>query len=64
MSSIEKYPVEFFLADYCEINVCLNGGTCVMGAGKDPFICICADGFTGHVCNETEIGKSLIGYLY
>ncbi|XP_056595274.1 milk fat globule EGF and factor V/VIII domain containing b isoform X1 [Triplophysa dalaica] len=43
-------------ADYCEINVCLNGGTCVKGAGKDHFICICADGFTGHVCNETEIG--------
>ncbi|XP_056107050.1 milk fat globule EGF and factor V/VIII domain containing b isoform X1 [Rhinichthys klamathensis goyatoka] len=43
-------------ADYCEVNVCLNGGTCVTGAGKDPFICICNDGFTGHTCNETEIG--------
>ncbi|ROL43955.1 EGF-like repeat and discoidin I-like domain-containing protein 3 [Anabarilius grahami] len=40
----------------CEVNVCLNGGTCVTGAGKDPFICICNEGFTGQTCNETEIG--------
>ncbi|KAG7237152.1 hypothetical protein INR49_032753, partial [Caranx melampygus] len=42
-------------ADYCEVNVCSNGGTCVTGAGA-PFICICPDGFTGETCNETETG--------
>ncbi|XP_071400814.1 lactadherin-like isoform X1 [Centroberyx affinis] len=41
--------------DYCEVNVCSNGGTCVTGAGA-PFICICPDGFTGDICNETETG--------
>lgn len=34
------------------------------GAGKDPFICICNDGFTGQTCNETEIGNNLISYLF
>ncbi|XP_033843400.1 lactadherin-like isoform X1 [Periophthalmus magnuspinnatus] len=42
--------------DYCEVNRCLNGGTCVTGVGEDPFICICADGFTGDTCNLTETG--------
>ena len=42
--------------DYCEVNVCTNGGTCVTGAGA-PFICICPDGFSGETCNETEAGK-------
>ncbi|XP_033941581.1 milk fat globule EGF and factor V/VIII domain containing b isoform X1 [Pseudochaenichthys georgianus] len=41
--------------DYCKINVCSNGGTCVIGAGA-PFICICHDGFSGDTCNETETG--------
>ncbi|XP_076027182.1 milk fat globule EGF and factor V/VIII domain containing b isoform X3 [Genypterus blacodes] len=41
--------------DYCKVNVCSNGGTCVTGAGA-PFICICPDGFTGEICNETETG--------
>ncbi|XP_034731260.1 EGF-like repeat and discoidin I-like domain-containing protein 3 isoform X2 [Etheostoma cragini] len=42
--------------DYCEVNVCHNGGTCVTGIGEDPFICICVDGFGGDTCNLTEIG--------
>ncbi|KAM8893579.1 lactadherin-like isoform 1-T1 [Spinachia spinachia] len=42
--------------DYCEVNVCHNGGTCVTGIGEDPFICICTDGFAGDTCNLTEIG--------
>ncbi|XP_063053665.1 milk fat globule EGF and factor V/VIII domain containing b isoform X1 [Engraulis encrasicolus] len=42
--------------DYCEVNICLNGGTCVTGVGENPFICVCPDGFTGEKCNETEAG--------
>ncbi|XP_072237037.1 lactadherin-like isoform X2 [Leuresthes tenuis] len=42
--------------DYCEVNVCHNGATCVTGVGEDPFICICADGFAGDTCNLTETG--------
>ncbi|XP_029904248.1 lactadherin-like isoform X1 [Myripristis murdjan] len=42
--------------DYCEVNVCQNGGTCVTGVGEDPFICICVDGFGGNTCNLTETG--------
>lgn len=43
--------------DYCEVNLCHNGGTCVTGVGDDPFICICADGFGGDTCNLTETGS-------
>ncbi|XP_034536932.1 EGF-like repeat and discoidin I-like domain-containing protein 3 isoform X2 [Notolabrus celidotus] len=42
--------------DYCKVNVCHNGATCVSGVGDDPFICICADGFAGDTCNLTETG--------
>ncbi|XP_062327236.1 EGF-like repeat and discoidin I-like domain-containing protein 3 isoform X2 [Osmerus eperlanus] len=42
--------------DYCEVNQCHNGGTCVTGVGDEPFICICADGFAGDTCNLTETG--------
>ncbi|CAG5859075.1 unnamed protein product [Menidia menidia] len=42
--------------DYCEVNVCHNGATCVTGVGEDPFICICPDGFAGDTCNLTETG--------
>ncbi|KAL7885604.1 hypothetical protein AOLI_G00058990 [Acnodon oligacanthus] len=42
--------------DNCEVNVCQNGGTCLTGTGKDPFRCICSDGFTGETCNETDTG--------
>ncbi|XP_061678448.1 milk fat globule EGF and factor V/VIII domain containing b isoform X2 [Syngnathoides biaculeatus] len=41
--------------DLCKVNVCANGGTCVTSGGA-PFICICADGFTGETCNDTETG--------
>ncbi|XP_042332197.1 lactadherin isoform X1 [Sceloporus undulatus] len=42
--------------DDCEVNQCLNGGTCLTGIDDSPFFCICADGFTGINCNETEKG--------
>lgn len=42
--------------DYCKVNFCYNGATCVTGVGDDPFICICADGFAGDTCNLTETG--------
>ncbi|XP_056269744.1 EGF-like repeat and discoidin I-like domain-containing protein 3 isoform X1 [Pseudoliparis swirei] len=42
--------------DYCEVNVCLHGGTCVTGVGDEPFICICADGFGGDSCRLMESG--------
>ncbi|CAB1323563.1 unnamed protein product, partial [Coregonus sp. 'balchen'] len=48
--------------DYCEINVCSNGGTCVTGAGA-PFICICPDGYTGDTCNDTEAGDVFSEYI-
>ncbi|XP_056273289.1 milk fat globule EGF and factor V/VIII domain containing b [Pseudoliparis swirei] len=41
--------------DFCEVNVCVNGGTCVTRAGA-PILCICPDGFSGDTCNETETG--------
>uniref|UniRef100_A0A3P8ZG30 Milk fat globule EGF and factor V/VIII domain containing n=1 Tax=Esox lucius TaxID=8010 RepID=A0A3P8ZG30_ESOLU len=49
-------PIMWVLSDYCEVNLCHNGGTCVTGVGEDPFICICADGFTGETCNLNETG--------
>lgn len=42
--------------DYCEVNQCRNGGTCVTGVGEEPFICICADGYGGDTCNLNETG--------
>lgn len=42
--------------DYCEVNQCLNGGTCVTAVGEEPFICICADGYGGDTCNLNETG--------
>ncbi|XP_037553064.1 lactadherin isoform X2 [Nematolebias whitei] len=42
--------------EFCQVNFCQNGGTCVMGVGEEPFICICADGFDGDTCNLTETG--------
>jgi lactadherin len=39
------------------VNLCHNGGTCVTGVGEDPFICICADAFTGDTCHLNETGK-------
>ncbi|XP_052568205.1 lactadherin isoform X1 [Peromyscus californicus insignis] len=41
--------------DFCDSSLCLNGGTCLMGQDNDIY-CLCPEGFTGSVCNETETG--------
>ncbi|KAK1158105.1 lactadherin-like isoform X1 [Acipenser oxyrinchus oxyrinchus] len=41
---------------FCEVNHCMNGGTCVTEVGDAPFVCICAEGFTGDKCNAIETG--------
>ncbi|XP_059109118.1 lactadherin isoform X2 [Peromyscus eremicus] len=41
--------------DFCDSSLCLNGGTCLMGQDNDIY-CLCPEGFTGSVCNETESG--------
>ncbi|XP_067327554.1 lactadherin isoform X2 [Anolis sagrei] len=43
-------------SDSCVVNQCLNGGTCLTGIDDSPFFCICAEGFSGINCNETEKG--------
>nr|XP_033775985.1 lactadherin isoform X2 [Geotrypetes seraphini] len=42
--------------ELCRVNRCLNGGTCLTGVKDSTFYCICPDGFTGIICNETEKG--------
>ncbi|KAG8145124.1 hypothetical protein E2320_013491 [Naja naja] len=42
------------IGDFCDVNHCQNGGTCLKSLDQSPFFCICADGFTGPTCNETE----------
>lgn len=61
-SSCVAHPASLSTADYCEVNVCSNGGTCVTGAGALS-ICICPDGFTGDTCNETETGKAKVNSI-
>ena len=58
LMSSSNHPSTFSSGDYCEVNHCHNGGTCVTGVGDEPFICICADGFAGDTCNLTETGKA------
>uniref|UniRef100_A0A8C7IUS9 Milk fat globule EGF and factor V/VIII domain containing b n=1 Tax=Oncorhynchus kisutch TaxID=8019 RepID=A0A8C7IUS9_ONCKI len=55
LSPLQESQLAILLCDYCEVNVCGNGGICVTGAGA-PFICICPDGYTGDTCNDTEAG--------
>nr|XP_045001328.1 lactadherin isoform X2 [Jaculus jaculus] len=43
------------MGDFCDSSLCLNGGTCLVGQESD-FHCLCPEGFTGLVCNETEKG--------
>ncbi|KAL7980127.1 hypothetical protein Chor_001395 [Crotalus horridus] len=40
--------------DFCDVNPCQNGGTCLKSLDESPFFCLCAEGFTGPTCNETE----------
>ncbi|XP_036245730.1 lactadherin isoform X2 [Molothrus aeneus] len=42
--------------DFCDVNHCQNGGTCLTGINEAPFFCICPEGYVGIDCNETEKG--------
>ncbi|XP_018620650.1 lactadherin-like isoform X1 [Scleropages formosus] len=42
--------------EFCKVNVCHNGGTCVIRVGDSPFLCICPEGFAGETCNTAETG--------
>ncbi|NXI68661.1 MFGM protein, partial [Anseranas semipalmata] len=42
--------------DFCNVNHCQNGGTCLTGINETPFFCICPEGYVGIDCNETEKG--------
>ncbi|XP_055479565.1 lactadherin isoform X1 [Psammomys obesus] len=41
--------------DLCDPSLCLNGGTCLLDQDNNVY-CLCLEGFTGPVCNETEKG--------
>ncbi|XP_057580306.1 lactadherin isoform X1 [Hippopotamus amphibius kiboko] len=46
-----------FSGDFCDSSQCLHGGTCLLDQDKKPpFHCLCPEGFTGLICNETERG--------
>ncbi|XP_032477372.1 lactadherin isoform X1 [Phocoena sinus] len=46
-----------FSGDFCDSSQCLHGGTCLLDQDrKPPFHCLCPEGFTGLICNETERG--------
>ena len=40
----------------CYSDPCLNGGTCMVGAGGIGYNCSCMNGYTGNMC---QIGKYL-----
>ncbi|KAF6273279.1 milk fat globule EGF and factor V/VIII domain containing [Rhinolophus ferrumequinum] len=40
--------------DFCDSSQCLNGGTCLLDQDNLLFYCLCPEGFTGLICNETE----------
>ena len=37
----------------CRSNPCLNGGACTNSPGT--FVCTCTSGFTGPICNDTNM---------
>uniref|UniRef100_A0A8C8AQ69 Milk fat globule EGF and factor V/VIII domain containing n=1 Tax=Otus sunia TaxID=257818 RepID=A0A8C8AQ69_9STRI len=48
--------LQVLTCDFCDVNHCQNGGTCLTGINETPFFCICPEGYIGIDCNETEKG--------
>ena len=58
VSLIFTVPFIIFLSriivyDECEIDICLNGGTCRILAGD--YLCFCAEGYAGLFCEISGI---------
>lgn len=47
------YPVGECSASVCEGVTCANGGTC-FASHADGYICLCALGYRGPLCQESE----------
>ena len=57
MLTISDSSLPFLLIsdfDECRSSPCQNGGTCFHGVGLDLFICTCAQGWQGSLC---QMGK-------
>ena len=58
---LQTISFKFLELGVCVPNLCRNGGTCMALPGQsNSFICICADGFSGEIC---ETGKETINYF-
>ena len=42
--------------DECELSLCQNGSSCIDGVNS--YLCQCASGFTGVICDEGKFVKS------
>ncbi len=51
-AEIRQIGVYFADIDECGSDPCLNGGSCVDGAGG--YECLCLEGFDGLVCQTSE----------
>ena len=44
--------VTFQLIDYCEVEPCSNGGTCINQPDDDSYVCECPSQYTGRHCER------------